>query len=318
MTTRNELPKNRFETFVKLFFLMMSFYILFSMLVLDNYLHYYTEKPEFTSNILLLIFGTLATAIFGIFIKKTKILQVVHVNNKCFSFMVAIIIFLVFIIQLFIVYNIFFQSGWDVGHLALATTNRLNGIPIGDSSYFKIYPNNLFLTFMFSVIAKCGEYLGLTMSASLILIGLVLVDTAGVILCFSVKEMTKNKKLSLGALIIYIFFICFSPWIVIPYSETYAILFPILIFYLYQIKYKFKHSSIIWFFITLLTGIGTMIKPTVSIAFIAIILHSIFKQTKSTIKVSYKNKHLYCSAIFIVLAFFGATGLKQTACNYMG
>lgn len=95
----------------------------------------------------------------------------------------------------------------------------------------------------------------------------------------------------LSAFLCFIFLL-FSPWIIIPYSDTYAVFFTTSVLYVYLNK-NYMNRYLATFLIIFLTFVGYKIKPTVVIILIAIIFIElwklIFSKEKDSLKIIFKK-----------------------------
>ena len=73
----------------------------------------------------------------------------------------------------------------------------------------------------------------------------------GVLLAKIISKLFHNRVLTMVGYSIYFFLIGLSPWVSIPYSDSIALVFPILIMYIYVNREKFKCFS--WFAIPFLS-----------------------------------------------------------------
>lgn len=88
-----------------------------------------------------------------------------------------------------------------------------------------------------------------------------------------ISENKKRAWISWGVLA---FWIALCPWICISYSDTYSILFPILILWFYTKYIKGESGTLVyiikWAGLMLITTIGYFIKPTVLLALISVLV----------------------------------------------
>lgn len=230
-------------------------------------------------------------------------------NNKLTKFIVFASIIL-FILQMFVVYGKFFIAGWDVNWLMLST-NR-------DDYYFSIYPNNLFLKSLVlfgsntikaipnltnTFINICYQHfegskflqnLDTQRAADCInYVIFVIINCILVNISVALTSLITNKLKNSGiAKIVYVFtaiFVGLMPWILVPYSDMFAMFFATLILYFYICK---NNDTIRWTGIAVATVIGFNIKPTVIFCPIAIILVEICKLVNSNHKSFQINKYI--------------------------
>ena len=181
-------------------------------------------------------------------------------KRECNILLIAACIILL-IIQLYIAYNIYFLSGWDVSILRNTSTDLANQQLLNSQyvnyGYFTRYPNNVFLTFIFTIIKEIAIFLKIeNLDFSLVVISVLLVNISAWFIL---------------TLFIYSIYIALSPWITIPYSDSYSIIFTTAVLYFY-LNRKNMNEYLAWSLIFILSLIGYLIKPTCIIILIAIML----------------------------------------------
>lgn len=182
--------------------------------------------------------------------------------------------FLIFIIQLSIVSFTHTSIGWDVG---MVMNVALSGSPNEHAAYFSRYPNNFFLFLFFRFLGKTlGRIINIWLAAGLV--NILFVDIALFLSCFCAKKCFGRKTFycvfALSALLF-----AFFPWLIVPYSDTLSMPFPIGIFACFLcFREAEKRPKKIMFAVLagLLTWIGYLIKPTVIIAWIAVAIVGCF------------------------------------------
>lgn len=252
----------------------IMFTIILVLLFVFSGVDYHLKKSFIISNIMVLIFFIFPIFwIYYLYKKKRK-----DISDKKYKIILICIASLVFIVQLILTKCIYFYTDWDVGVIRdivdyYFVTGNING-----NFYLSTYPNNLLLV-MLIVIIKSVPIFG---KHYMFLLGIncFFVNLAGIFTSLTIKNII-NKRVALQSFIITIPFILLSPWIVIPYTDTFGILFPILVFYLYTKK---ERRIIDYYLIGLFTFIGYYIKPTVAIILMAIVIVEIISNGKQLIK----------------------------------
>ena len=291
-----------------LIFMLMMAFILINVLVISNFVDFFTKKSFILPNVFLLIFGLIAIGVFAIIGSLCKKHYMDKLDFLINRKNIAILSVVGFIIQCYIVYNIYFLTGWDVNALFNSAVDFANGGNI-DSRYFSQYPNNIFLTFIYSFVLKINNAIGIFPENggifSLVVIQCVFAAITAYFV-FSISfEFTKNKLISFFAFFTYSFYICFSPWFSIPYSDATGILFPIMIFRIWQIagnSQSKKRKGLLYVAIGFLSFLAFKIKPQTFIIVIAVIIFDILK----ILFLHIKNKKYVFPAIhlsFVFLAF---------------
>ena len=89
-----------------------------------------------------------------------------------------------------------------------------------------MHPNNLLLTFTQIIIKLIFKN-----DKIFVIINSIFITISGLLTSLTIKNITKNNKISLFGFILFYILIGLSPWTVIPYSDEYALLPIILIIY---------------------------------------------------------------------------------------
>ena len=232
------------------------------------------------SNLSLLVIALFTLIVLIIFYKKLLKKYVDLLNKKQCSILLMFYFLVAFALQIFLIKKIFFLTGWDVGQLRCAADQAAQGLKFQSGNeynyYFSFYPNNVFILFISTIITKVAYIIGMDSHLLLSIVGALSVNVSIILLVKIVGLITHNKHLCVLAIFISTIFIMFTPWIIIPYSDTYAMFFTTVVLYVYLNKDNLnKYVSA--FFIVLFAFIGYKVKPTVIIVLIAIILIEVWK-----------------------------------------
>ena len=184
---------------------------------------------------------------------------------------------LLFCIEMYIAYNIHFITGWDANAVWHNAWNIafLNGVDL-NNYYYSQNPNNLLITSIAALILKVNSAIGVFRGEdeylSLVFVNCVFISMA----CFLVYKILKyfvSKIFAFAGFILSVLLIGLSPWMIIYYSDTLGILFPVLMIYIFirPAEGKWK-NAIKYFAIFLLASFGYYIKPQVLITIIAIFI----------------------------------------------
>ena len=243
----------------------------------------YMCKAVVKSSMLMLLFGMVLMMIVYLLTK----LIVKRCRYKYTYFIVLGVTAVVLLgVQIFIVIHYYFISGWDSYCLIVAAQYIANHGDMANPNmattfgYFSTYPNNMFLTYIYVILIKVTNHLSITDNNYLVILCFqcILNMVAGVLMSLVVRKITSNEALAITAQLIYAIFIGVSPWNCVPYSDQMALIFPILIVYLYLLKVDRNTLIFIkWMFIFFLAYVGYSIKPQVSIVLIAIVLGQALK-----------------------------------------
>lgn len=291
--------------------IIICFSIIFATILITllcfSWFQYYGSKNFTLPNIVSLLIGLSFGILAYLLLRKTHF----FLNPRKPQIIIFSIFFIAFIIQLIIIIFGYFYTAWDAGYintLADSVTNT-GSLPLEDH-YLSIYPNNIFIVFILSLL-KSVPFFG---HHYLFLLGFnaLLVNLAGLFTCLTICKLTSPKTAILSNLIT-IPLILLSPWIIIPYSDTMAIIFPILTFYIYlTMRSNYKYAII-----TFLSIIGYYIKPTCIIVLIAIIFIEFIHHKPKRNTYSIKNPQFVKTAISIPFTLLLCFCIKQFSINYI-
>lgn len=234
----------------------------------------YACKVEWkVGNIILLLFGIGCICL----IKKIPIRFFDMIsNNRKVVLSVALLFFLV---QVYIFYCIYFETGWDSGEKVIpAVRALLTKEEIPTLSYFEIYPNNLFLVHFYYVILKISSKIGIftgTYQLMPIIICNCLISSLSCLMVYFIGEKRVSPRVTWGCYLWMLFIVGLSPWNVICYSDAVALFFPICIVYVYMNMTLNRYLK--YGIIFILGYVGYCIKPQVAIVIIAIIIMEIIR-----------------------------------------
>lgn len=207
-------------------------------------------------------------------------------RDKTFKRVVLIGTITLIVLQLFIIAGARFIAGWDVWFI----TN------IGDTTqieYFSRYPNQLFLYGAFTGFAHFLQALGI----SNYYLGLICLSSLSVAACVPmtayIAKRIAGHAVGYGAFVLSAVMCGLSPWIMVPYSDTFGMFFTVFILWCYvcldkQVQNQDEQTSALagvhvdaridtrtccrWFLMGLAVVIGYAIKPTVIFIFVAIVV----------------------------------------------
>ena len=120
--------------------------------------------------------------------------------------------------------------------------------------------------------------------------------------------LTKSEKYAFFSYWLYLLILWISPWVVIPYSDSMGLIFPILMYYIYtHPKMHYILKSVL---LSAIGIIGYSVKPQIAIMIIAIIMVSLLTQ-----KIEMKPLIAAIIAIFVVSfpMFFAINRINSTA-----
>lgn len=308
-----------FYKIITIIFAIMMFTIVVMNLFIDHRANYACKNNVAIPNIVLVVIGVatvaIVCAIYYKFIRKyidklSKLECNVILGVGCFT---------ILLLQLYFAYNIYFLSGWDVGIMressAALGNNQLFNSDFGYYSYFKRYPNNIFLTFVFTLICKITIMIGIdNFEFVLVAFSVLSVNISIWFVAKSAMILFRNRHYTIFVVAVYVIYIAFSPWIVIPYSDTYVTMFTIGALYFYLNKNN-MNIYVSWFLVFIFSLVGYLIKPTCIIVLIAIMLNETWKFIFIERKAKLKRLKMVPSLLVAIVLFMG---LNIFSANYLG
>ena len=196
-------------------------------------------------------------------------------NQKYIMFICNGIFFVVLSIM---AYHYYFYTDWDVGAQIIPGAVAIAEGRYGDINnfYYSTYPNNILITFRFSLIIKTANFLPIENYYMCLVLCQCLIYAVVGSLVYKVAEMFfTQKRYAFLAWFLYITFIGISPWVTIPYSDSVGLLFPILILYLFLKLQNCNWDNLLLIFIIVLVAfLGFKVKPQIGIITIAITIVS--------------------------------------------
>lgn len=260
-----------------------------------------------------LLIGSGALFFFSLLFFRNKRRDYTDVTKKHLMIILFIsVAFLAF--QITASFSYYFYTDWDAGFLRSVSEIVARGEVPGEAydDYFSRYPNNLTLVNIFSKIIALTSGIGTIPVFSLILFQCFINWVTGLLLFFSVARLFENGLVPFFSYIMYIALVGISPWVSIPYSDSVALLFPMLIFFIYTRRDLNKGTIVTkWLLIGFVTYLGYTIKPQVIFVTVSLIIvlsvHLIFNK-----KCGKKNiiKGVICTA-GIIIAFFSVNNINN-------
>lgn len=244
-------------------------FILFVVIFLSD-TNYAYKRRFLLNNGLLLLIGSIIIILLIINFDKARDRKYIKINR--FSL-------LLFLVQCYISFNIYFNTEeWDswtlIWNARMIANGEINGLA---NEYFSWFPNNQFAVFLLSICFRLNNLFGIFDTDNgllfIIIIQCLLSTITGKLLFEILLNFTKSKGISLVGWILYIALVGLSGWHVVVYTDALALVFPILILYIYQKWGGFYQK---WLLITFLSYWGFKIKPTVIVVTIAIVLIEVF------------------------------------------
>ncbi len=295
------------------------------LLIVQNFIDQYCKKYFTLPNLAVFVIDLAVLGIIGFLaIKYGRAIERV-LCRFVFKRFVVLLTVLFFLVQTYIARNVYFLTGWDV-EVVFNSASSIAGGGVAADWYYVLYPNNLFLTYLFALILKINSGIGLFPENggvfSIIIFQCALFAVAAYLVFAICYDFTKKKSVSLFAFVAFFLLIGLSPWVIIPYSDAMGLVFPVLMFRIYQLSCRAQSTRArvtLWGVNGLVAFVAFKIKPQLLIMFIAIILIEIFR----TGLVRIKDKRLLrraltniavCLLVFVIVAIsFSVFCASQTA-----
>ena len=182
-----------------------------------------------------------------------------------------------FCVQAFLWFHAYFIAGWDLVSILKSAYAIAGGDELIDNYYLSLYPNNAMLTLIFGWIMRAFRMLtgGARLDRCVFVLILLqcALNAAACYLTARVAQVGLRSDLAgLAAFIGYAAFTGISPWMIVPYSDSMALIVPVGILRLYQLSAQGKRRRWVWPCIGLLTFVGWSLKPQAVIVTIAVLL----------------------------------------------
>ncbi len=167
---------------------------------------------------------------------------------------------------------------WDVDKIVKTAASTDGGDEVG---YFFMYPNNLFLVFLFHGFKPVFQLVNVPFESGLVIINVLAIDFS-VLLAFLTARRLFGVKSALMALLLLLLLVMFFPWISCPYSDTMSMPFVIGTFYFFirATSESGKRSVAFGALSGLFVTVGTMIKASSLVMMVAILLVQIVANRK--------------------------------------
>ncbi len=285
-------------------------WILYVMVVVDKKKQYPYQNPLLISNLVIFLVVLIFFAIFLFVFRFCKLSKAVSFNKRKMGIKLACCNIFVLLAQLFIVKNILFLTDWDAGALASA----VDSISIGEDTiynhYYQMFPNNVPILALLLVIRQVANHIGLPAYFTQVAVGTLGVNLSLFLLALCIHKLTHDARVTWGGYWFAVVFYGLNPWMSIAYTDSYAILFPILVVFLYLYIGKRQNLPLSFrqFVIIITALLGCLIKPTCIIVLMAIGFYELFSLhgwKDFLIKLCW----LFCAVSLALLLILGAEGL---------
>ncbi len=137
-----------------------------------------------------------------------------------------------YVIQMLLLNCVYFYCGWDAGWIRWSAEGIINGgnmYEISTDIRYSTYPNNLLLFYICCLVEKAGMLLSMSEPYLLfIALGCLCVNLSCFIGNLMMRRLTESRMIRGCYTFLSTVMILFSPWITIPYSDTFGMFFVLL------------------------------------------------------------------------------------------
>ena len=187
---------------------------------------------------------------------------------------------LFFCIQMYLIYNYCFKSGWDV-QIVFDTAQRIaDGKKVFPSTwYFSTHPNNLFLTHIFAFILWITKplHLGSFDFLAIVAVQSMLCVLTGWMVYQIIVGQFHRRGLAWVGMTLYLLLVGLSPWTSIPYSDAWALCFTTAVLWTATCSPLKEKPFLRWFLTATLAYLGFKIKPQVIFVFASVVLTDVLR-----------------------------------------
>lgn len=154
-------------------------------------------------------------------------------------------------------------QGWDVSCVVGTAYQLHHEVLIGNEGYYSLYPNNVPITFVLYKLFNLADDMKdfhYAYDFMWVIVICLMISVTGCFMCVSVKKITQNFATTCIACFLYIACVCITPWKTVPYTDMFAIMFPLLSISLYVFYYYSKNvfgRYTLWFLIFLFGFLGS-------------------------------------------------------------
>lgn len=266
--------KNGFFGFLPVAFCVLSGAVFIGILVLlvagQPWLETFYQNRSLLNNLLLWIPAMILPEILRLIGSKLKKPEVDHERRSLW--LTRAVFALVLIAQFVVARACWYKMGWDISVVYTTAEELAYGQALSHPDYFQLCPNNAPLTILQFIPMWVAVKIGLAVPFVVLpYIDAVLLNLSAYFLVRCVQMLTKNRIARGFSMAVAVGWIAMSPYILYPYTDTFAILFPILALYAFL---RVRNPVLKAFAVSGLCFMGACVKPTVLIVLIALAILS--------------------------------------------
>lgn len=206
-------------------------------------------------------------------------------------------------------------DSWDAGIImGIAAELAQGNLSDGAVVYLQRFPNNQGITVLLAQVIRVGQAFGLGPDQTFVLVGAT-VGLLLVALVFVSAERLAGTAAALGASLAAFVLFALSPWLAVPYTDTFAAPFPVLTVYLLVRAWQAPGPrSLLWLTAAgASSAVGYVLKPTALIIIIATVI------CLGAVTLSGRGWQTLIALLLVsVVSLGGAWGLSQAATSASG
>lgn len=289
--------KGIFEKVISVFFGLLMLAILYATVILDKSVASIFPNTVKWPNFVYYLIALAIFTLIVVLVKKKKLNT--NINTKIYvAIMVIVPLVVLFTWQLPISKWIYyFTNEGDFGCLYKVAVGFNQGETFQDYPYFFRSPNNANLAILLSYIYKI-----LPSWRKIIFLGAIITNLIAVITALTINNITNNRLVSVISLIVTELLVAMTWRAFIVYTDYYGMLFITLMIWAYTLKADDRLKIIL---ISLFAACGTFVKATVFCIYLAIAIHWLFTQFKS-------SKKLIVPAVVALVFWISMVGVQTT------
>lgn len=292
-----------------LFFAMVSI-ILLSIFTPTKTGHSFGDSPIMTK-ILTILLAALGLPLTILIFRKIKDMRL---NKKMRQLLCVFSVLICGILVFLFSYYLTPQAinGFDSSNIYDLVNKTVNHLPIGNVTYFNVYPHNLAIALFYLVPAKIANMLGETnVFLTMVLVTDIAVISSAILLMASLSILFKKDE---NVFLFGLFGVILLPVLAYSaelYTDSISLFFVSLSLYLYLLTKQTKHKYLVWVLFSIASCLSVLIKVTTAILLIAIFLSGCLGFTNNNRKKK-KRKMVFLLLFVIILGvFYGGYGLVK-------
>ncbi len=254
--------------------------VLFSLIVWGNKLGYYDNVmlPTLLPNAVIFFAAVLVIVILGVLLYLCRSWRLTPRCNLALDAFLTVLFVGLYFLNVEIAKELIYYTGQDAGIVRACAHTFAGGEPLGYNLYLVINTNNIPITYILGKLIRLsgklwnypynGDFLCVQANCLFLSVG-------GWAACMTVKRQTQNIIAVAASAVIYLACVGFTPWKIIPYTDTYSMAFPVLAvcFYVYYRHAEHRRSKVLYLFLAYFSvSLGGFVKQNVYLVAVAFLL----------------------------------------------